>query len=439
MPSSDILRQVTAWSSLGIRSTWTVSEVRAALQQHADGNFSQSALLADSFGEDDVLPGVLEKRVDAVLGSDFALNPVDAPNKQLSKRIVDQYGPVWWDMFPESELAELLSWYCMLGVAVAVLDWERGGSKWTARLRVLHPQFLRFDHFRNVWIYSAKEGELVVTPGDGKWILLTDGQRGYMRGAVRALAITWIAKQLTIRDWNRYNERHGLPIIKAFAPAIADDEDQEQFWSDVKAIQSETVAQLPTDLGDKGARFDLELLEAKDGSWQSFKELLDRCDRRIMVHILGSNLATEVSGAGSLAATKVHRGVEISKATAGGQKLSTEIRQQGLFPIVSYNLAGVSTIDVIPWPRWDTAPPEDDAANATAAETFGKALVQISLAGYQVKNLDALAERYGLELEPKPEPKPLALPAPPALLSAFEPPDDDEPSDSIVKRATLTA
>lgn len=424
----DVLKlgAISHWSP-GIKTTWTVAEVRNALRLHSEGDFSQSAQLVDAMGEDDVIPGLFEKRVDAVLGSDFCLEPVDQPNRQLSKRIADRFEPLWWDIFPESECSEFLGWYRKLGASVATLDWERGGSTWTARLRTLHPQFLRRDPFRNVWTYQAKEGLLDVTPGDGRWLLLVDGQRGWMNGAVRAIAITWISKQLGLRDWNRYNERHGLPIIKAYAPAIAEESDTLQFWEDIKGLQSETTAQLPTHL-DGDAKFDLELLEAKDQAWQTFEKLLERADRRFMVHILGSNLSTEVSGTGSLAATKVHRGVEISKATADAQKLSTELRRQGLLPIVAYNIA--ASIDVIPWPKWDTAPAEDDGENAKAAKSFGEALVQFSKAGYEVENLDEVSERYGVKLKKLPKPATPAPGEPPAPGDNDPKPDAEEDDDA---------
>lgn len=422
MPKGEILQVVNQWTP-GIKPTWTISEVRTALRLHAEGDFSLSSQLVDTMGEDDCLPGLYEKRSDAVLGSEFSLEAVEQPNHQLSERLVARFEPQWWDIFPESECSELLRWYRHLGVGIATLDWTRTGNAWTAKLRTLHPQFLRRDQQRNVWLYQSRDGELVVDPGDGRWILLVDGTRGWMHAGVRALAITWISKQLGLRDWNRYNERHGLPIVKAFAPAIADEEDTLQFWEDIKGIQSETVAQLPSHLeGD--AKFDLDLLEAKDGSWQTFQALLDRADRRFMVHVLGSNLSTEVSGSGSLAATKVHRGVEISKATADAEKLSTDLRDQALFPVCAYNVS--ASLDVVPWPKWDTAPPEDDKGNAEAAEIFAKALVQLGQAGYEVENLEELAERYHMKLKkvPKPEPvKPAAAPAEPPAKG-----DDDQPA-----------
>lgn len=411
MPRQDVLRTITPWSP-GIKPTWRVSEVRLALRLHAQGDFSLSAQLVDTMGEDDEIPGAFERRADAVLQSEFKLDPVDAPNRQLSKRIAEVFGPLFWDLFPEGDLAEFLGWYHSLGVAVAVLVWERGASQWKARLKVLHPQYLRWDQERGKFVYYAQEGEQVVEPGDGKWFLFIDGQRGWMRGAVRKLAILWIAKQLTLRDWNRYNERHGLPIIKAFAPAIADDEDQDQFWEDVKAIEGEAVAQLPSHLDEDGAKFDLELLEAKDASWQSFEKQLQRADRKIQITVVGGNLGSEVVDQGARAAAETHRGVERTKATADAKKLATELRRQGLFPIVSYNIASV-TIEVMPWPVWDTSPPSDDKAEADSKEAFGKALKAVKDAGYKVKNVIELAERYDLELEELPPPEPPTPPAPP--------------------------
>lgn len=412
----DLLRGVVTQWTPGIKPTWTVSEIRTALREHASGNFSLSAQLVDTMGEDDELPGALEKYVDSVLGSDFHLDAVDEPNRQLSTRLVNQLGPGWWDMFPESELDPLIRWYRMLGVAVATIDWETGPAKWTGRLRVLHPQFLRWDSAGNRFLFLSEQGELEVTPGDGRWVLITDGQQGWMRAGVRALAITWISKQLAIRDWNRYNERHGLPIIKAMAPAIADDEDREQFWEDVQSIQSEIVAQLPTHLNDKGAAFDLELLEAKDQSWQTFPKLLERCDRKIQIYLLGANLAAEVVDQGARATADVHRGVERAKATAVAKKLSTSLREQALFPMVAVN--ATVPLAVIPWPCWDTSPPEDDIAHAEAIGELGNALAQLKTAGYEVeeKSLEELQERFGVKFVKAPAPEPLtppeAVPAP---------------------------
>ncbi len=404
-----VLQAITQWTP-GVKPTWTISEVRAALRMHAQGNFERSAVLVDTMGEDDCIPGLIEKLVDAVLGAEFSLDAVEAPNHQLSERIANQLGPLWWDMFPEGELDEFTRWYRMLGVGLAVLDWDKTSSPWRARFRTLHPQYLRWDDTRKVWIYQAREGEFEVKPGDGTWVLLTDSQRGWMRGLVRSLAVAWICKQLTIRDWNRYNEKHGMPIVKAYAPAIADEADQEDFWEDLQGLYSESIAQLPTNLDENGAKYDLDLLEAKDQSWKTFPEQIERSDRRFTILILGGNQATDVTGkVGTQASALQHSNELQDKATALGKRLSTGLRRQALWPVVAFTFAA-ATFETTPWPRWDTLPPEDTKAESDDQESFGKALKAIQEAGYDVENLDELAEKHGLKLVKRQPPKPPTQP-----------------------------
>jgi hypothetical protein len=439
MPSRDatqlkISRFEVTQHAPNLKPTWTIGEVRAALRAHAQGDFSLSAQLVDTMGEDDVLPGLVEKSVDAVLGSEFDLNAVDHPNRQQSKRLVAQWGPLWWDMFPEGEIGELYRWYRWLRVAIGVLDWERGADRWTPHLRTLHPQYLRWDDFRKTFVYSAKQGELDVTPGDGTWVMLLDGQRSWMQGSVRACALTWFRKQLTLRDWQRSSYRHGNATLLAYTPAIADDEDKEQFEEDAKAMEADGVAVLPTNLdpnSEKDVRFDLGLLEAKGTNYQVFEKLVDREDRRFMIHWLGANLGTEVTDQGARASADTHRGVEQSKAHAGGVRLSTDIRKQGLYPAIAFNVPGV-TYETTPWPKWDTEPAADTKAEAEDQKAFLEVVKEAEAAGYDVENLDELAEKHGLELKKRETPPPAGapgVPVPGQQAPANDPKEEDDQDD----------
>src|SRR5678815_3054838 len=71
---------VTQWTP-GIQPTWTVGQIRSAIRNHLDGDFSGSAKLADGMMQDDELPGSLEKRVNAIIQSDWSLRPVTQKGK----------------------------------------------------------------------------------------------------------------------------------------------------------------------------------------------------------------------------------------------------------------------------------------------------------------------------------------------------------------------
>lgn len=395
---SSVRQAVSAWTP-GIKPTWTIAEVTHALRMHREGVFSYSSMLIDTLGEDDQIPQLLEKRCDAIFQNDFELQPVDGPNPRFSKQIARQIEPIWWDMFPEAELDDLYRWYKMAGVGLATLDWQKGARQWTPHLRTLPLHFLRYDEFARRWLYQAREGEIEVTPGDGKWILLADGQRGWMRGLVRQLSIPWIRKQLHLRDWNRYNERHGLPIIKAMAPAIADEEDKDDFWEDLQDLASEAVAQLPTHMDENGAKFDLELLEAKDRSWESFQAAIDRDDRKFTVIFLGGNVSTEVATTGANRATSENHDEQLSKKAAADEKrLSTELRKQGLWPAVALNISSAQ-FEVTPWPHWDTSLPEDTKDRAEGQKTLAETVGALKQSGYEIENIEEVAEAHGLQLK----------------------------------------
>lgn len=385
-------------------------------------------------GEDDEVPSSLERRVDAVVGSEFELQPVTRAVRRgrakgsavpvaESVRLVELVEPFWWDWCPEEELGACLRDYRMLGVFVACLDWQTSSKRWSPSLRHLPAQFLRWDDTIRSYRYTAEEGDLVVNPGDGTWVCVEAGPRGWLRGSCRPLAIPTIGKALTVRDWNRYNERHGLPLIKAKVPTLAEDDDKDAFWEDLASLGSEIAVQLPTGMGvENDLGFDLELLEAQDKSYETFERNLARFDRKIQIHLIGGNLGAEVTNQGARSAADSHRGVERSKAHADAQKLSTEIRRQVLFPACAVNFG--APIEVVPWPHWVTEAPEDLAQHAAGQKAFADALGSAKTAGFRVKNAPELGQSYGLELEEAEDEEP-----PPAPPGGEPPPGDGSGED----------
>ncbi len=63
---------ITPWAT-SIRPTWTIGQIRNALLAHRQGEFSSVSQLFDSMLEDDEFPGDLQKRINALLRSEFSL------------------------------------------------------------------------------------------------------------------------------------------------------------------------------------------------------------------------------------------------------------------------------------------------------------------------------------------------------------------------------
>ena len=393
----------------GIQLRWTSRKIQAALSEHARGNFAQSSKLVEAMWEDDELPTSQSSSINFIVGSDFILNPITKDKEPVpaSQALVEQLSPYWDESYPASEMARLLSWFQMLGVAVGCLDWSLVDGKWSPKLRVLNPQFLWWDEFEKdpqtglhgVFKYQSKDKEHIVTPGDGTWVLLSDGRESWMRASVRALAETWLVKHQTIRDLARYLERHGLPIVKAMVPSFADGPDKSNFFADVRNLGSDTTVLLPSHMNTEGAGYDLELLEATDGSWEAFIATLERCDRKFQVHFMGTNTNELIDGAGSRATSESGRSISMQKAQELINRVKSDIRSQLVRPFFEVN--GIIFLDRdLPEPTWLVEGDEDMGKRAQTLEYFGKALTAIG-AGYEITNIDDIAAEYGLTLKKK--------------------------------------
>lgn len=393
---------ITPWQT-GIRPTWTIGQIRSTLLAHRQGEMGPASQLFDSMLEDDEIPGDLQKRVNALLRSEFHLE-IDEERELNRREKMTQ--DAFCEMAPDGELFDLIASWLFLGVGVATIDWDTSGPLWMPKIRALPTEFLSYVEHERTWYYEAREGRQVVTPGDGKWILLTTGQRGWNYGLIRSLAVLWLSKQLTYCDWQRYCQKHGLPIIKAKVPIFRDDKEKDKFIEDLSLIQSEGVVGLPT--GPDGDGYDVELLEATDQSWEAFEANLARADRKIQIALLGSNIATEQTsdtGGSRAAAETSSEGLDADKATADAKAVGHCLYEQLLVPFYGINFGAAVPV---PYPCWEVCPEEDARAWVDAQSAFVDVLNKIRTTGYKISNVADVALEYGLELEEDPDAPPAA-------------------------------
>jgi phage gp29-like protein len=389
---------IIPWTT-GLKATWTVPQIRNALRQQRQGILDQSSQLYDSLLEDDEFPGTLARRVNASLEAEFCLKSAQGEDVELTKREQKIEG-LFPEICPDEELFDMIASYLVMGVGIGTLDWDTSGPVWLPRLRALPTQFLYYDEQLQCWKYMARDSEaLIVTPGDGKWVLFTHGQRSWMWGLLRGLALTWLGKQMTFCDWQRYSQKHGLPIIKAMIPIWRDDDEKAKFVADLGDLISEGVVGLPQDENSSGQTtgYDIELLEATTVSWQGFQASLERADRKMQVQLLGGNLGAEVTkSGGNMGAAATHSGELPKLAGADQKRIGRMLRRQVLGPVFSLNY-GVSLEDV-PTPYWD-ANPENQQLIAQTQFTAAQAIAALSTAGIEIQNLDEVGRTIGMQLK----------------------------------------
>lgn len=412
-----------------------VAKVRRALTGLESGLFTDAAALVDAMGRDDRIEAVVQQRMEALGGLPFEMQPAagmgtagdDAAAQALAS------APV---MLDEAALSELRTWALWLGVAVAQKVWDTATPVWTARLKVWHPRFLRYDWATRTFRIYTEDGERVVEPGSPEWLVYAPfgTERPWMRGLVRSLAIPFLVRQFCLRDWSRYSEVHGLPVKKAIVPAKADAKATERFRNEVAALGSESTIFMPRlKNGTQEEVFDMELVEAVGKSEEGFDKLISRCDSAIAIRVLGQNLTTEVKE-GSRAAASVHERVAQRKLASDATTLTACLREQLFKPWAAYNFGNA---ELAPWPTWDATPPEDKAARADTYKKLGEGLQALQKTGLDV-DVDEEAERFGVATRGPAKPPPERAPAEDPA-AELEPADEAPAELSRRPRAVLAS
>jgi phage gp29-like protein len=214
-----------------------------------------------------------------------------------------------------------------------------------------------------------------------------------MSGAIRSVAIPWLARLFAWRDWQRWSELYSLGVRKAIAPASADEAEKERFFHQVTALGAETTVLVTHALS--GEKYDLEMLwPNSQGTADGFERLLNKCESRIAIRLLGQNLTTEVRS-GSLAAARVHENVKLELLQFDDRTLSEDLRAQVLRPYCRFNFAGGDPL--APRIGRKTAPTEDRKNEAETLSSAAQALAALLTAGAPV-DVRAFADRFGVPL-----------------------------------------
>lgn len=382
-----------------IQTDWTVDQVRGALTELTQGQFTNSSQLVDAITGDDRVQATLGSRTGGLFGRPVKYTP--ANDSAAAREVCDAWRADWPNIGTEAVLSDLHRWGVMQGFGFGAIQWDTTNpSRWIPRVQPWHPRFSVYIPQLFRYFVSTQDGFDPIVVGDGQWLMhAPHGEyRGWMRGAVRATAQPWLIRNFAYRDWARYSERHGMPMLKAYVPSAGDPKQREQFTSTLDNVGQETTIMLPQGV-DESFSYDVEVLEATDQAWQAFPGLIDRCDMSIVLAILFQNLTTEVKE-GSFAAARVHGDVRQSALAADNTGFKTTIRNGLARPYAGFNFGDP---DLAPWTEWDIDPVEDRAGESKIFLAFCQGLQALALAGFNIRPEDVPVLAWnmcGLKLGP---------------------------------------
>ncbi len=377
-----------------LHEEWTVGSIAIALRAHQDGMFNLSGQLIDAIQGDDRVQAALGSRVGALLGLPTIYEQAAADEGGECLAAWKEAWPLCHAPPEQGDVTDQIKRTAhMAGFSVSEILWDTSVTPWQPYLKPWESSHFYYDKWRRMLVALTEDGPEVVVPGDGKWFVHAPSGiwRSWMNGLVRPLALPWFLRCLARRDWARYSERHGMPLLLAEMPAVADAEDKKRFESDLVNMGTEAVVTLPQGLDGEG--FDVRLLEAASQSWEGFDRLIVRCDSGITLCVQWQNLTTEVKE-GSQAAARVHGDVKQTAIVFDDRTWTTDVGFQIARPFAAFNYGDPRRA---PKTSRDVAPLEDKIAETQALESFSRAIAALVQNGVPI-DLPALAAAYRVKL-----------------------------------------
>lgn len=375
---------------------WTVDQMRSALASHMWGIFEWSGQLCDAVLGDDRVQATLGSRLTGLFGREVSFRP--ANDSAAAKECCD----AWASIFPSFETnavaSQMQAYAILMGWMPAAINWDTDGPIACPYLSPWHPRYTYYHWPLRKYVALTQDGQMPIMPGDGKWMLYAPyGEyRGWIRGAIRAVAEPWLMRHFALRDWARYSEKHGIPIIKATCPASAEQGQRDAFEAALTQMATESTIMV-SEGNDGQNRYDVEIVEATDSAWEAFPGLRDHCDMAIVLALLFQNLTTEVKG-GSFAATTAHMDVRQGGIQNDCATWYHAVREQVARPFAWLNYGDAS---LAPYTTRDVTPREEYQHNADQFAKFGTAVEVLRRGGVQFDDPDALKrfakERFGLD------------------------------------------
>jgi hypothetical protein len=287
--------------------------------------------------------------------------------------------------FPAGELAKFAGDLRGMGVALAELLETPCGPVFCR----LDPEYLRYRWYEDRWYYQTIDGEELVTPGDGRWILATSARlEPWTNGLIWCLGRAYVSKEHSFFYRENWNAKLAHAARAAVSPAGATEGQRKGFLDRVIAWGVNTSFELPPG-------WDVRVIEANGRGYESFKETAQDANQEIMIAIAGQ--VVTVTGGTGFANADIHATIRSDIIDALGQSLGEVLDEQAIPHVLMGRVANTNCSV-----RWDTRKPtnrkEEAEALTAAATAIGALVAQFKTLGIEIDAL-ALAQRFNVPIK----------------------------------------
>lgn len=379
--------------SVGESGLWDYSAVHGAIASAITGNFQMISQLARVMQADAAFSAALNKRTNAFTRSEFYVevenNSID--NEAIKYFIIKNFETI----FPELQLQRLLKSYLNIGIGFGYLEWKYVDNYWLPTFYALDTENLRYQQHTQKWEYHSYNSINDIEPNNGTYILISSWRPGDLTGFASELGNEWITKKYARNAWIEVNQSFTNPftIISDDGTGIQLEEaDKNKLLYDIQSMKAERVVYMAP-----GTSLDVKE-SIPSYSSTTFSDLIEECDRKIQIAILGANTSSEIVDQGARATAEIHNSVERSYTETDIKVFSRELQTQVINHVISVNF-GEEYLKNCPTINWKIPSPQDLLETSQALNEFNKLLGGI----YQIDNLVELANQFGIKISKKEE------------------------------------
>ncbi|HFV9293915.1 TPA: DUF935 domain-containing protein [Serratia fonticola] len=321
-------------SGISVASTLTPQRLAGVLRNAADGNAKDYFILAEEMEERDLhYSSVLRTRKLTVASIDPTVEAASDEAKDVE--LADAVRV----MLERPQIPELL--FDLLdglgkGIAVAEVLWDTATVPWVPRdYSWVDPRFLKMDAetLREVRVLTEAEpfnGEPLAAY---KYIIHQPRLKSGLplrNGLARLVAVMYMLKSFTVRDWWAFGEKFGLPLMVGKYGNNASREDIQTLIDAISTLASDAGCAIPTSM-----QIDMVETASRQGGGALFKEMAEWCDAQTSKAVLGQTMTTDNGSSQSQA--NVHDRVRMDIAKWDARQLENTLNEFLVRPFIMLN------------------------------------------------------------------------------------------------------
>lgn len=402
----------------------TFEEAEETARMYARGNMLIPGRMKDKMFRESTFSAAVNKRINALLSRNMRVVPFSSRprDKKFAKFVSERLS----EMFPRTQLKELMKQLLTMNIMVGTLEWEN----MLPSVRAMHPQWLWNNPANYVWYYQTRnEGRPEVEFGDDKnlkdvgkadpytyfynkpyiqikdkdpsWLLWSDWRPGSTDAPVCNLSTLWCYKQLVLQKLAEACKSYSSPIEKVIVPQSADGKKGRAFYNQYLELRDSKVIMVQRGPAAAGAEmensYDVETIPMGNAvNDKMYLDTIDKIDDYYNIYFLGGNLSSNVNkGTGSRAAVQGHIDELREVITPGDASILSEfLREQVLMPLAA--VWDPSEKTMAPYIEFDLYTLQGPTETINAMLQFATLASQLGQPG-RIRNLAEVAAQWGID------------------------------------------